>query len=82
MAGVGVVVLALALAGVGRARGWFGGSAAGCERGGPHQQVDPPSAGDAPQVDVPASAVRVLTSNRDRRGSPAAEDDRILRLAL
>src|SRR6266540_1049267 len=48
MAGVGIVVVAIAVAGVGRSLGWFGGSTGGCERG-PHQEVAPPSAGDAPQ---------------------------------
>jgi len=68
MAGVVVVVLAVAVAGVGRSLGWFGGSAAGCEDG-PHQEVAPPSAGDAPEVDLPASAGCMPPSARP--GSPA-----------
>src|SRR6266508_1306287 len=61
MAGVGIVVVAVAIAGVGRSLGWFGGSTGGCERG-PHQEVAPPSAGDAPEVDLPASAVRPIAT--------------------
>jgi len=61
MAGVSVVVVAVAVAGVGRSLGWFGGSAVGCERG-PHREVAPPSAGDAPEVDLPAAAVRTIAT--------------------
>jgi glucose/arabinose dehydrogenase len=62
VAGVGVVVVAVAAAGVARGLGWFGGSAVGCERGGQHQRVEPPAAGAAPEVDLPASAVRTVAT--------------------
>jgi glucose/arabinose dehydrogenase len=62
LAGVGVVVVAVAAAGVGRGLGWFGAGAAGCERGGPHQQVEAPAAAAAPEVDLPAAAVRTVAT--------------------
>jgi glucose/arabinose dehydrogenase len=66
IATVGVVAVAVAVGGIGRSLGWFGGSttgpaSVGCERG-EHQVVEPPSAGRAPEVGVPASAVRSIAT--------------------
>lgn len=57
---VGVLVVA-AVGGIGaRSLGWFSGSAAGCDRG--DQVVGAPQAGGAPEVRLPASAVRTVAT--------------------
>jgi glucose/arabinose dehydrogenase len=60
---VGGVVVALAVVWVGgRSLGWFAGSPSSCDDAGAQQTVNPPRAGPAPEVDLPASAVRTIAT--------------------
>lgn len=60
---VGGVVVAVAVVWVGgRSLGWFAGSPSSCDDAGAQQTVNPPRAGPAPEVDLPASAVRTIAT--------------------
>jgi glucose/arabinose dehydrogenase len=60
---VGGVVVAATLVGVGgRSLGWFAGSLSGCDDASAQQTVNPPQAGPAPEVDLPASAVQTIAT--------------------
>jgi glucose/arabinose dehydrogenase len=57
------VVVAVAAVGIGgRSLGWFGGSRSGCDDPSAQQTVNPPQAGPAPEVSLPASAVRTIAT--------------------
>jgi glucose/arabinose dehydrogenase len=57
------VVVAVAAVGIGgRSLGWFGGSRSGCDDPSAQQTVNPPQAGPAPEVNLPASGVRTIAT--------------------